>query len=155
MEENIDPLDNIRSTHQYQSLASNQRYMAVAYVLQKEASTTNCKIVRIVRTNLQLDPPALINPNALTSVNMLAMWCYNQQISPRSYDSYFAQACSIKNQSSSSVPSDRYFYMPQDTDVWNQDQSDLREINVFTINRYTTDSDFNDSGFWRLLYQGV
>ena len=129
--------------------------MAVAYVLQKEASTTNCKIVRIVRTNLQLDPPALITPDALTSVNMLAMSCYNQQISPKSYDNYFAQACSIKNQSSSLLPSDRYFYMPQDTDVWNLDQSNLREINVFTINRYTTDSDFNDSGFWRLLYQGV
>ena len=155
MEEKIDPLDNIRNTQQYQSLASNQRYMGVAYVLQKVASTTNCKIVRIVRTNLQLGPPTLILPDALTSVNMLAMYCYNLQITPKSYDNYFAQACSIKNQSSSSLPSNRYFYMPQDTDVWNQDQSDLREINVFTINRYTTDSDFDDSGFWRLLYQGV
>ena len=72
MEENIDPLDNIINIAQYQSLASNQRYMAVAYVLQKEASTTNCKIVRIVRTNLQLNPPAFIIPDTLTSVNMLA-----------------------------------------------------------------------------------
>lgn len=99
VEEDINPNNHNRTTTTYRPASSGTRHVSVAIFLQRIPSTTTCKISKILRSDRPLGTATVIPADNLTAVNIIGSTCL--KTSSDNYDTYFAQPCSVKNQTSS------------------------------------------------------